>query len=87
MEQEQHLPKKPDKSSKEKKMLRKGWAVYFLGLDGLPLAFASLAGFIGLSQQTSSQLSQPHGSSIKTTRPQSSHLYRSPFFFTKNFAF
>jgi len=41
------------------------------------------AGFIGSPQQTNSQDSQPQGSSTRTTSPQSSHWYRSPFFLTK----
>jgi hypothetical protein len=59
---------------------------YFLGL-GLAFAFVgfvSLTVFMGAPQHNISPVSQPHGSSTKTTRPQSSHLYLSPFFFAKN---
>jgi hypothetical protein len=59
---------------------------YFLGL-GLAFAFVgfvSLTAFIGAPQHKISPVSQPHWSSTKTTRPQSSHLYLSPFFFAKN---
>jgi hypothetical protein len=75
------------------------WAyLLVLGLDlglalGLALGFAlgfalaAATGFIGVPQQTISTGSQPHGSSTKSTSPQSSHLYLSPFLFAKNNAF
>jgi hypothetical protein len=52
----------------------------------LPLlsALTAFAGFIGCPQQTISHGSQPQGSSIKTTSPQSSHSYLSPFLLAKN---
>jgi len=43
----------------------------------------SETGFIGSSQQTISQVSQPQGSSTKTTKPHLSHSNLSPFLFTK----
>ena len=61
----------------EKKVKEKG--IYFVLLLGLGLAFGfafstAFTGFIGSPQQTSSHdSSQPHGSSTKTTKPQSSH--------------
>jgi len=60
-------------------------AAFALGAFALGFAFSVLAtGFIGMPQQTMSHVSQPHGSSTKTTSPQSSHLYLSPFLFAKN---
>jgi hypothetical protein len=72
-------------SIEKKEMEKKG--SYFLALTGGLFAFASLMGFIGSPQHTSSHVSQPQGSSIRTTSPQFSHLYFSPLFFTKKFAF
>lgn len=44
----------------------------------------ALTGLIGSPQQINSPVSsQSHGLSIKTIRPQSSHLYWSPFFLAK----
>jgi hypothetical protein len=62
--------------------------VYFFGFAGALEAAAlfadALTGFMGSSQQISSHVSShSHGFSIKTTRPHSSHLYCSPFFFAK----
>jgi len=70
------------------KKRRRLW-VYFLGLafgfGGAAFGFAFAAtGFIGAPQQTISDVSHPHGSSTKTTSPQVSHLYLSPFLFAKN---
>ncbi len=60
---------------------------YFLGFTGAfeaALFAEALTGFMGSSQQISSHVSShSHGFSIKTTRPHSSHLYCSPFFFAK----
>ena len=64
-----------------------------MGLAALGLGFAaglgfdSLTCFMGAPQQTMSHSSQPQSSCTKTTSPHSSHLYCSPFFFTKNFTF
>ena len=56
----------------------------FTGALGAALFAVALTGFIGSSQQISSHVSShSHGLSIKTTRPHSSHLYCSPFFFAK----
>ena len=64
---------------------------FVLGFDeALEATFfaTTLTGFIGLSQQISSQVSsQSQGLSIKTTRPQSSYLYWSPFFLAKKSPF
>jgi hypothetical protein len=58
-----------------------GLAFAFVALAGL----AALAGFMGAPQQTSSVVSQPQGSTTSIMRPQSSHLYWSPFFFAKKY--
>ncbi len=50
----------------------------------LGAALASLTGFIGWLQHTSWHVGQPQGSSTKTTSPQFSHWYFSPFCFAKN---
>jgi hypothetical protein len=55
---------------------------------GFGLAFGfgfscDFTGFIGSPQQTISVVSQPHGSSTRSTSPQSSHWYLSPFLFAK----
>jgi len=66
---------------------RKVESVYFLVFVlafGLPLFSTFVTSFIGAPQQTISHGSQPHGSSTKTTKPHSSHLYLSPFLFAKN---
>ncbi len=78
--------------TKKKSCYEKSWVLdYFFGftgaltevLEAAPFAGA-LTGFIGCSQHTSSHVSShSHGFSISTTRPHSSHLYCSPFFFAK----
>jgi hypothetical protein len=61
-----------------------GFSGAFAGALGAALFAAALTGFIGSSQQISSHVSShSHGFSTKTTRPHSSHLYCSPFFFAK----
>ncbi len=77
---------------KERKSKKRDWVleiyllVFGLGFGlALGLGFAvTLTGFIGAPQQTISVVSQPHGSSTKSTSPQSSHWYLSPFLFAKN---
>jgi hypothetical protein len=57
---------------------------YLLGFElAFALGFSALTGFIGSPQQSISVVSQPQGSSIKITMPQSSHWYLSPFLFAK----
>ena len=61
------------------------FAAFALGLAFvLGTDFSALTCFIGAPQQITSQSSHPQTSSTKTTSPHSSHLYLSPFFFTKN---
>jgi hypothetical protein len=65
--------------------------VYFLAFSalvfGFGLAFAFWTGFIGTLQQIKLGSTQPQASSTKTTSPQLSHLYLSPFFFANSFTF
>jgi hypothetical protein len=78
--------------TKKKSCYEKSWVLdYFFGFTGAltevleaALFAGALTGFIGCSQHTSSHVSShSHGFSISTTRPHSSHLYCSPFFFAK----
>jgi hypothetical protein len=65
-----------------------GFSGAFTGALGAVLFAGALTGFIGCSQHTSSHVSShSHGFSINTTRPHSSHLYCSPFFFAKKITF
>jgi hypothetical protein len=63
-------------------MFQPFFTVFERVLEAAPFA-AVFTGFIGCSQHISSHASHPHGSSTNTTRPQSSHLYFSPFFLAK----
>jgi hypothetical protein len=61
-----------------------GFALDFATALGTTFFAGALTGFIGSPQQINSPVSsQSQGLSIKITRPQSSHLYRSPFFLAK----
>ena len=59
----------------QKKKIKFGAYLLVFGLGfALALGFAvALTGFIGSPQHIISVVSQPHGSSTKTTSPQSSH--------------
>jgi hypothetical protein len=57
---------------------------YLLTLAAGFFAAVALTDFMGAPQHTNSHVSShSHGFSTKTTRPQSSHSYFSPFFFAK----